>query len=64
LIFSINLVSQVALRSILYGADVIEWSWALDLRLSDWCCSVSMVWVQISSWKEQKSNSKTVWFNF
>ena len=24
-------------------ADVIEWSRALDIRLSDWCCSVSMV---------------------
>ena len=21
--------------------DVVEWSRALDLRLSDWCCSVS-----------------------
>ena len=27
--------------------DVVEWSKALDIRLSDWCCSVSMVWVQI-----------------
>ena len=25
------------------GADVVEWHRALDLRLSDWCCSVSMV---------------------
>ena len=24
-------------------ADVVEWSRALDIRLSDWCCSVSMV---------------------
>jgi hypothetical protein len=24
-------------------ADVAEWSRALDIRLSDWCCSVSMV---------------------
>ena len=52
-----------------YGADVVEWSWALDIRLSDWCCSVSMVWAQIPSREEQiliaqKSNSKTVWFNF
>jgi hypothetical protein len=23
--------------------DVIKWSRALDIRLSDWCCSVSMV---------------------
>ena len=24
-------------------ADVVEWSRALDIRLSDWCCNVSMV---------------------
>ena len=53
----------------LYGADVIEWSRALDIRLRDWCCSVSMVWAQIPSREEQnliaqKSNSNTVWFNF
>ena len=49
--------------------DVVEWSRALDVRLSEWCCSVSMVWVQIPSREEQnltalKSNSNTVWFNF
>ena len=27
----------------IYGADVVKWSRALDIRLSDWCCSVSMV---------------------
>jgi hypothetical protein len=27
----------------IYIADVVEWSRALDIRLSDWCCSVSMV---------------------
>ena len=27
----------------LYIADVAEWYRALDIRLSDWCCSVSMV---------------------
>jgi hypothetical protein len=52
-----------------YGADVVEWSMALDISLSDWCCSVSMVWAQIPSREEQnliaqKSNSNTVWFNF
>jgi hypothetical protein len=52
-----------------YGADVVEWSRALDIMLSDWCCSVSMVWAQIPSREEQnliaqKSNSNTVWFNF
>ena len=51
------------------GVDVVEWSRALEVRLSEWCCSVSMVWVQTSSREEQnltalKSNSNTVWFNF
>ena len=50
-------------------ADVVEWSRALDIRLSDWCCSVSMMWVQIPLREEQnlsaqRSNSNTVWFNF
>jgi hypothetical protein len=36
------------------GVDVVEWSRALDVRLSEWCCSVSMVWVQILSREEQK----------
>ena len=45
--------------------DVVEWSRALDVRLSEWCCSVSMVWVQISSRENKnltalKSNSNTV----
>jgi hypothetical protein len=47
---------------------VVEWSRALDVRLSEWCCSVSMVWVQIPSKNKNftalKSNSNTVWFNF
>ena len=49
--------------------DAVEWSRALDVRLSEWCCSVSMVRVQIQSREEKnltalKSNSNTVWFNF
>ena len=49
---------------------MVEWSRALDVRLSEWCCSVSMVCVQIPSREEQKfdralkSNSNTVRFNF
>jgi hypothetical protein len=31
------------LKLYFYIADVVEWSRALDIRLSDWCCSVSMV---------------------
>ena len=27
----------------IYGVDVVEWSRALDVRLSDWCCSASIV---------------------
>ena len=34
------------------GVDVVEWSRALDVRLSEWCCSVTMVWVQIPSREE------------
>jgi hypothetical protein len=63
-----SLRDKVALRLLklhFYGVDVVEWSGALDVRLSDWCCSVSMVWVQIPSREEQnltaqKSNSNTV----
>ena len=49
--------------------DVVEWCRALDVRLSEWWCILSMVWVQIPSREEQKfdtqkSNSNTVWFNF
>jgi hypothetical protein len=37
----------------LYITDVAEWSRVLNIRLSDWCCSVSMVWVQIPSRRKQ-----------
>ena len=43
-----------------YGADVVEWSRALDTRLGDWCCSVSMVGVQIPSREEQKFDSSKI----
>ena len=36
---------------------MVEWSRALDVRLSEWCCSVSMVWVQIPSREGQKFDS-------
>jgi len=26
--------------------DVVEWSRTLDVRLSEWCCSVSMAWAR------------------
>ena len=42
------------------GVDVVEWSRALDVRLSEWCCSVSMVWVQIPSREEQKIDSSKI----
>ena len=42
-----------------------EWMWSsglgqLDVRLSEWCCSVSMVWVQIPSREEQKFDSSKI----
>ena len=43
-----------------YNMDVVEWSRALDVRLSEWCCSVSMVWVQIPSREEQKFDSSKI----
>ena len=66
-----SLRDKVTLRLLklyFYIADVVEWSRALDIRLNDWCCSISMVWVQIQSREEkklstQRSNSNTVWFN-
>ena len=50
------------LKLLFKGVDVVEWSKALDVRLSEWCCIVSMVWLQIPSREEQnltalKSNS-------
>ena len=56
------------LKILFQGVDVVEWSRALDVRLIEWYCSASMVWVQIPSKEEQilialKSNSNTVWFN-
>ena len=42
------------------GVDVVEWSRALDVRLSEWRYSVSMVWVQIPSREEQKFDSSKI----
>ena len=42
------------------GVDLVEWSRALDGRLNEWCCSVSMVWVQIPSREEQQINSSKI----
>jgi hypothetical protein len=42
------------------GVDVVEWSRALDVRLSEWCCSISMAWVQIPSREEQKIDSSKI----
>ena len=33
---------------------------SLDVRLSEWCCSVSMVWVRIPSREEQKFGSSKI----
>ena len=51
-----SLRDKVTLRLLklhFYGADVVGWSRALDIRLRDWCCNLSMVWAQIPSKKEQ-----------
>jgi hypothetical protein len=62
-------VTLLLLNLHFYQADVLEWSRALDIKLSDWYCSVSMVWAQIPSREEQNltaqtSNSNTAWINF
>ena len=57
----IDTIMVITLLGILYkGVDVVEWSRALDVRLSEWCCSVSMVWVQIPSREEQKFDSSKI----
>jgi hypothetical protein len=44
---------------------VVEWSRALDIRLSDWCCSeFKSRRGKNKNLTAQKSNSNTVWFNF
>ena len=48
---------RMSIRKLYLMLDVVEWSRALDVRLSEWCCSVSMVWVQIPSREEQKFDS-------
>ena len=48
------------LKLLFQGVDVVEWSRALDVRLSEWCCSVTMVWVQIPSREEQKFDSSKI----
>ena len=48
------------LKLLFKGVDVVEWSRALDVMLSEWCCSVSMVWVQIPSREEQKIDSSKI----
>jgi len=36
-------VTLLLLKLHFYGADVVEWSRAIDIRLSDYFCSASMV---------------------
>jgi hypothetical protein len=63
----IDILDKVTLRLVkLYFniADVVELSRALDIRLSDWCCSVTMVWVQIPPRENKKivsSNTTRNW---
>ena len=58
-----SLRDKVTLRLLklyFYISDVVEWSRALDIRLSNCCCSVSMVWVQIPSREEHKFVSSKI----
>jgi hypothetical protein len=58
------------LKLIFKGVDVVEWSRALDVRLSEWCSAVYQ-WCGFKSHRGKnknltalRSNSSTVWFNF
>jgi hypothetical protein len=53
-------VTLQLLKLCFYIADVVEWSRALDIRLINWCCSVSMVRVQISLREEKKFDSSKI----
>ena len=58
-----SLRDKVTLRLLklyFYIADVVAWSRALDIMLSNWCCSVSMVWIQIPLREEQKFDSSKI----
>ena len=58
------------LKLLFKGVDVVEWSRALDVRLSEWCFAVYQ-WCGFKSRRGKnkhltalRSNSSTVWFNF
>jgi hypothetical protein len=40
---SVISLTETCIYIYIQGVDVVEWSRALDVRLSEWCCSVSMV---------------------
>jgi len=43
-----------------YGAVMVKWAIVLDIRLSDWCCSESMVWTHIPWTEKTKFNSSKI----
>jgi hypothetical protein len=59
-IYSSTLLSNISLSLSLSLSLYIYIYRALDVRLSEWCCSVSMVWVQIPSREEQKFDSSKI----
>jgi hypothetical protein len=46
--------------SFFQGVDVFEWTRAMNVKLSEWCCSVSMLWVQIPLREEHKIDSSKI----
>ena len=54
----VNITTKVSKP--VWGVDVVEWLRTLDVRLSEWCCSVSMVWIQIPSREEKKFDSSKI----
>ena len=61
IVFDQSDVKKIQTRLI---ADVVECFRALDIRLSEWCCSVLMVWVQIPSREEQNLTAQRSNSNF
>ena len=62
-------VTLLLLKLHFYGADVVEWSRALDIRLRD--CTAVYQWCDFkcrrgkkNNLRAQKYNSNTAWFNF
>ena len=53
-------ITLLLLKLHFYGADVVEWSRVLDIKLRDWYCSESMVWLQMPSREAKQFDSSKI----